>query len=233
MRPFNPMKIPEFIPQLLPFLSVTLAIMLATVFFGGILGFILAFCKLKGRVSAKIAQAYIYIIRCIPSIVMLFMVYYGLPKFLLVFNIDINNYDRAFFVILTFSLLFAASMAEVFRTAYIAIDKGQTEAALSIGLTPLQAFIRIVFPQALVVALPNFTNALVNLMKEGALAYTIGLIDLMGKGDLIIYNNQGAYNLETYIALSLIYWAMTIIIEKTFMHLEMRLSRQRTTHDKI
>ena len=233
MRPFNPMKIPEFIPQLLPFLSVTLAIMLATVFFGGILGFILAFCKLKGRVSAKIAQAYIYIIRCIPSIVMLFMVYYGLPKFLLVFNIDINNYDRAFFVILTFSLLFAASMAEVFRTAYIAMDKGQTEAALSIGLTPLQAFIRIVFPQALVVALPNFTNALVNLMKEGALAYTIGLIDLMGKGDLIIYNNQGAYNLETYIALSLIYWAMTIIIEKTFMHLEMRLSRQRTTHDKI
>lgn len=233
MRPFNPMKIPEFIPQLLPFLSVTLAIMLATVFFGGILGFILAFCKLKGRVSAKIAQAYIYIIRCIPSIVMLFMVYYGLPKFLLVFNMDINNYDRAFFVILTFSLLFAASMAEVFRTAYIAIDKGQTEAALSIGLTPLQAFIRIVFPQALVVALPNFTNALVNLMKEGALAYTIGLIDLMGKGDLIIYNNQGAYNLETYIALSLIYWAMTIIIEKTFMHLEMRLSRQRTTHDKI
>ena len=233
MRPFNPMKIPEFIPQLLPFLSVTLAIMLATVFFGGILGFILAFCKLKGRVSAKIAQAYIYIIRCIPSIVMLFMVYYGLPKFLLVFNIDINNYDRAFFVILTFSLLFAASLAEVFRTAYIAIYKGQTEAALSIGLTPLQAFIRIVFPQALVVALPNFTNALVNLMKEGALAYTIGLIDLMGKGDLIIYNNQGAYNLETYIALSLIYWAMTIIIEKTFMHLEMRLSRQRTTHDKI
>ena len=233
MRPFNPMKIPEFIPQLLPFLSVTLAIMLATVFFGGILGFILAFCKLKGRVSAKIAQAYIYIIRCIPSIVMLFMVYYGLPKFLLVFNIDINNYDRAFFVILTFSLLFAASMAEVFRTAYIAIDKGQTEAALSIGLTPIQAFIRIVFPQALVVALPNFTNALINLMKEGALAYTIGLIDLMGKGDLIIYNNQGAYNLETYIALSLIYWAMTIIIEKTFMHLEMRLSKQRTTHDKI
>ncbi len=233
MRPFNPMKIPEFIPQLLPFLSVTLAIMLATVFFGGILGFILAFCKLKGRVSAKIAQAYIYIIRCIPSIVMLFMVYYGLPKFLLIFNIDINNYDRAFFVILTFSLLFAASMAEVFRTAYIAIDKGQTEAALSIGLTPLQAFVRIVFPQALVVALPNFTNALVNLMKEGALAYTIGLIDLMGKGDLIIYNNQGAYNLETYIALSLIYWAMTIIIEKTFMHLEMRLSKQRTTHDKI
>ena len=233
MRPFNPMKIPEFIPQLLPFLSVTLAIMLATVFFGGILGFILAFCKLKGRVSAKIAQAYIYIIRCIPSIVMLFMVYYGLPKFLLIFNIDINNYDRAFFVILTFSLLFAASMAEVFRTAYIAIDKGQTEAALSIGLTPLQAFIRIVFPQALVVALPNFTNALINLMKEGALAYTIGLIDLMGKGDLIMYNNQGAYNLETYIALSLIYWAMTIIIEKTFMHLEMRLSKQRTTHDKI
>ena len=62
-------------------------------------------------------------------------------------------------------------------------------------------------------------------MKEGALAYTIGFIDLMGKGQLIIGNHYGAYALETYIALALIYWGMTILIEKIFALCEARLSR--------
>ena len=68
-------------------------------------------------------------------------------------------------------------------------------------------------------------NALINLMKEGALAYTIGFIDIMGKGNLIIGNNYGAYALETYIALALIYWGMTVLIEYGFSKLEEHLSK--------
>jgi L-cystine transport system permease protein len=75
------------------------------------------------------------------------------------------------------------------------------------------------------VALPNFGNALIALMKEGALAYTIGMIDMMGQGTLIISRNYGAYGLETYIALALIYWALTIIFERTFRGIEKYLSR--------
>ena len=90
---------------------------------------------------------------------------------------------------MSFTLLFAAPISEVMRSAWEAIDRGQYEAAVSIGLSPGQAFFHIVLPQAAVVALPNFGNAVINLMKEGALAYTIGLVDMSGKGQLIISHN--------------------------------------------
>ena len=64
-------------------------------------------------------------------------------------------------------------------------------------------------------------------MKEGALAYTVGLIDVMGAGTLIIARNYGAFALETYIALALIYWALTIVIERSFLGLEKRLGKGR------
>ena len=229
MRPFNPQFMIDVIPNLLPFLWVTLAVVLGTVFFGSLLGFVLAQAKLSGKSRYRwLADGYTYIIRCTPSIVLLFIVFYGLPKFCLeVFDTDINRYDRIFFVIVTFTLLFSAPISEVMRSAYEAIDHGQYEAAVSIGLTPWQAFYHIVLPQATVVALPNYGNSVIELMKEGALAYTIGLIDLIGKGQLIISQNYGAYALETYLSLSVIYLLLTLGVEKSFLRLEQALSRQK------
>jgi len=111
------------------------------------------------------------------------------------------------------------------RASYESIDKGQWEAAVSIGLSPFQAFYRIMLPQAAAVALPNLCNVIINLMKDGALAFTIGLIDIMGRGSLIISRNFGAYALETYLALALIYWGLTLIFEKSFSILEKSFSR--------
>ncbi len=228
MRPFHPDYIWTAFLDIIPYLWVTLAMMAGTVFFGGLLGLLLARAKIKrGRISRALAEVYIYATRCIPSIVMLFIVYYGLPELLLTFGIDINHVGKALFVITTFSILFAAAMCEVFRSAYLSIDSGQTEAALSVGLSGWQAFCRIVLPQCTIVALPNFANMLVNLMKEGALAYTIGLIDVMGEGQLLIGRNQGSYVLEIYLALTIIYWLMTLVIEGVFKKLENRLSRGR------
>lgn len=226
MRPFHPLYILEVLPQLLPYLLVTIGIVFGAVFFGSLIGLLLAAGKIRpGKICRMLANAYIYITRCIPSIVLLFIVYYGLPEFLGIFGIDINDFSKGFFVITTFSILFAASMSEVFRSAYEAIDKGQREAAVSIGLTGFQAFYRIVLPQCVVVAIPNFTNSLINLMKDGSLAYTIGLIDLMGKGQLIIGYNQGSYSLEVYLALFVLYWALTILVEKIFGALERFLAK--------
>ena len=113
---------------------------------------------------------------------MLFLVYYGVPVFLSQFGIDVNHLGKGVFVITAFSLLFASNLGEVFRGAYLAVDPGQREAAVSIGLSEFQAFYRIILPQATVHALPNFSNMLINLMKEGSLAYSIGLIDILGEG---------------------------------------------------
>ena len=233
MRPFKPTFIFEVLPQILPYTLVTLGIMLGTVFFGGLLGLLLAAGKLKGgRILRGLASAYTYFIRCVPSIVMLFIIYYGLPELFLSFGININNASKAVFVITTFTFMFGASMSEVFRSAYLAIDPGQSEAGLSIGLSRWQTFRRIILPQASAVALPNFTNALVNLMKEGTLAYTIGLIDIMGKGQLIIGLNHGSYALETYIAMFVIYWVLTLLIEAVSKRLEKHLLRGLRPHEE-
>ena len=230
-RPFDPTFILAVLPRLLPWLAVTFGIMIGTVVFGSALGGLLAWAKVgRSKALKAFADGYTWILRCTPSIVLLFIVFYGLPLALMaLFHININFWDKAFFVLVTFVLFFSATMSEIMRSAYLSVDKGQYEAAVSSGLSPAQAFRRIVFPQAVVVALPNFGNSLIALMKEGALAYTVGLIDIMGAGTLIIARNYGAFALETYIALALIYWALTIAIERSFLALEKRLGRGRKT----
>lgn len=226
MRPFHPLFILEVLPELFRYLPVTLGIMAGTVLFGGLLGFLLAVAKVKRNpVTKALANIYTYVTRCVPSIVKLFVVFYGLPELLLSFGININGFSNGFFVIVTFSILYAATISEVFRSAYLSIDKGQREAAVSIGMTEWQAFRRILLPQSIVVALPNFTNSLVNLMKEGALAYTIGLIDIVGQGNRIIGRYQGSYTLEVYLAMAILYWVLTVIIQKIFGLLEKKLSK--------
>lgn len=227
MRPFYPLFIVEVFPDLLPFLPVTLCMVLGAVFFGSLLGFILARAKVRRRRIPKLlADFYIAALRCTPPIVLLFIVFYGLPELLMsVIGVNINSIYKGIFVLVSFSLLFAATMSEVMRTAYESIDKGQQEAAISIGMSEFQAFYRIILPQAVVVALPNFGNALINLMKDGSLAYTVGLLDMMGQGTLIVSRHYGSYALETYIALAIIYWGLTILIEKSSNSLEKHLSK--------
>jgi L-cystine transport system permease protein len=222
MRPFSPDFMFGVVPMLLPFLGVTLAVVVGTVLAGSLFGGLLAWIRMgRNTILRYVAEAYIYMIRCTPSIVMLFVVFYGLPKFCLeVFDTNINDYDKIVFVWITFILLFSAPISEVMRSAYESIDHGQYEAAVSIGLSPWQAFFHIVLPQATVTALPNFGNSVINLMKEGSLAYTIGLVDIIGKGQLIIAHHYGAYALETYLALAAIYLLLTLGVEKSFLYLE-------------
>ncbi len=228
-RPFSPDIIFTSIPALLPYLAVTLVVGVTSILTGSILGMLLAWAKLSGhKVIRALADGYTYIIRCTPSIVLLFIVFYGLPKFMEAeFGIDMDNLSRAIFVIITFTLLFGAYVSEVFRSAYETVDRGQYEAAVTIGLSPEQAFFRVMLPQAAVIALPNFGNSVINLMKESALAYTIGLIDLLGRTNLIISKNYGAYGVELYVACLLIYWALSFLLEQAFLRMESYLGRGR------
>lgn len=228
-RPFSPDIIFTSIPALLPYLTVTLVVGVTSILTGSILGMLLAWAKLSGhKVIRALADGYTYIIRCTPSIVLLFIVFYGLLKFMEAeFGIDMDDLSRAVFVIITFTLLFGAYVSEVFRSAYETVDKGQYEAAVTIGLSPEQAFFRVMLPQAAVIALPNFGNSVINLMKESALAYTIGLIDLLGRTNLIIAKNYGAYGIELYVACLLIYWGLSLVIEQAFLRMESYLDRGR------
>ncbi len=215
----------QAIPQLLPYLPITLGITALAVVLGLLLGLVLAFMKLsKAKWAQQVANGYTTIMRCTPSIVLLFLIYYGVPAIADgLFGINLHDVPSAVFVVTTFTLQFAAMMSEVIRASILAVPKGQYEAGVSVGLTPVQAYKRIVFPQALRFALPNMANGIISVLQEGALAYTIGFIDMVGKANLIIANNYGTHTLEIFIVLALIYWILTIGIDKTFHWIERRL----------
>lgn len=218
------------IPTLLPFLKVTFLVAGSSIVLGIIFGLLLAAAKLSSKkVLRTFAHLYTTIMRCTPSIVLLFLVYYGVPALAGNVGVNLHTLDTAIFVVVTFTLQFAAIMSEVIRSSYLAVSNGQFEAAVSVGLTPYQAYRRIIFPQALVIALPNFGNGMIALLQEGALAYTIGLIDIVGKANLIIASNINAHALEIFIALAIIYWVLSILIEKIFAMLEKYLSKGKKT----
>jgi amino ABC transporter, permease protein, 3-TM region, his/glu/gln/arg/opine family len=226
-RAFDLGMIGQVLPQLLAYLDVTLLVGFVSITLGSLLGGVLAWANIGGSMPLRwAALAYVYVMRCTPSIVLLFIVFYGLPKLAFaLFDYDMNALHRAVFAVITFTLLFGAYISEVFRAAYTAVPRGQYEAAVSAGLTPFQAFRHVMFGQAAIIALPNFGNAAINLLKEGSLAYTIGLIDLIGRGNLIIAQNFGAYGIEVYLAAMLIYWVLVLILEQIFCAAENHLDK--------
>lgn len=214
------------LPDIWQALPMTLLVLFLTTVIGSLLGGLLAWAQLSGeKVLDRLARGYVFTLRCTPPIVLLFLVFYGVPEFLQWWlGLDINGWSKLVFVLITMVLLFAALVSEVFKAAYLAIPKGQAEAGLSIGLTPEQTFIRILAPQAFRVALPNMTTAVLNLMRDAALAYTIGFVDVMGAGNLLISRNLGNYSLETYTAVALIYWAVALVLSILARLLEQSLS---------
>lgn len=214
------------LPTIIQGLPMTLLVLLATTLLGSLLGGLLAWAQLAGdKTLVNLAKGYVFTLRCTPPIVLLFMVFYGVPEFLNWWlGLDINGWSKLIFVLITMVLLFAALVSEVFKAAYQAVPKGQTEAGLSIGLTSEQTFRRIVAPQAFRIALPNVTTAVLNLMRDAALAYTIGFVDVMGQGNLLISRQLGNYSLETYTAVALVYWGVALVLSLGSRLLEQSLS---------
>ncbi|HEM3610021.1 TPA: amino acid ABC transporter permease [Streptococcus suis] len=219
----------KFLPEILYALPLTLWILIVTIVIGSLLGALLAWGQLYGdEVIVSISKGYVFVLRCTPPIVLLFMVFYGLPEFLEWWlGLDVNGWSRTVFVITAMTLLYAATISEVFKSAYLAVPNGQMEAGLSIGLTEFQTFQRILLPQAFRFALPNISNAILNLLKDTALAYTIGLADIMGAGNLLIGRNLGNYSLETYTAVAVVYWTLALLLALGNQFLENALETDR------
>jgi len=222
---FKPSFILTAIRGILPFLPLTLAIAGASFGFGIAFGALLAAAKLSGRrIPAALARGYTSIMRTTPSVVLLFVVFYGLPVLWeSVLHTSIQSAPRVFYAIFSLSALFAATSSELLRSAYEAIDKGQREAALMVGLTPASAFVRILAPQIGRLIVPNLALSYVTLLKEASLGFTIGVIDMMGRARLIISNNYNAYGLETYIGLALIYWVLSFTVSFFAKYYEKRV----------
>ncbi|MBW0931584.1 amino acid ABC transporter permease [Priestia megaterium] len=219
--------------QVVDKLPLTLFMLCLSLLFSLLLGFVIALIRIQKKpVLSKMATIYLSFMRCTPLLVQLFLVYFGLPQLLLLVHIDINSWSRITFLVIAFSLHTAAPLSEVIRSAYLSIDKGQFEAAYSIGMNYFQSLRRIILPQAFVAALPNLGNATISLLKDTALAFSIGIIDIMGQVRLILGNNYGIGMFEIYVTISLVYWSMCIVIEIIVSYLEKHLKKGRVSISK-
>ncbi|MCY3040418.1 amino acid ABC transporter permease [Aerococcus sp. JJEM-2022c] len=213
--------------DLLAFIPVTLLVLVLSFVIGNLLGFFLAYgLKAEQAWYHGLAKSYIFIMRCTPPIVMIFLIFYGLPQLLEWWlRISIHDWSQAIYVIIALSLLYAANISVVFKASYDAVDDGLREAGLALGLSAPKTFFLITFPEALRIALPNIGNSTVSLLKNTALAYTIGLIDVMGAGQLFINRQMGNYSLETYLAVAIIYWLIAAVVMVIIHLTEKRISK--------
>lgn len=216
----------ETLVKLIPFLRVTIYIAVWAMILGLIFGTLLAAMKLSGsRFLKKIAELFTTLIRCTPVIVLLFLSYYGLPLLFGIVGLDISNGSKTAFSIAALTMYSSATLSEIIRPAYLSINKGQMEAALTVGLTTLQAMVTVILPQVVFVALPNMGNMLIALFQESALAYLIGVIDVMGQAKVINSMNYGAHIIEVYFAVSLLYWMLSLLTGKFVDMLTYRFSK--------
>jgi ABC-type amino acid transport system, permease component len=111
------------------------------------------------------------------------------------------------------------------RAAIVNIPIGQVEAAYSVGMTKLQAFTRIIAPQSVIIILPTLGITLVGLLQDTSLAFTLGIIDVMGKVNAIAANTYRS--LEGYVSAAIIFFILSILLEQLFSRLEKKLHIQK------
>jgi len=223
---FNISLVFKYLPQLLSRLHITLLIVLSATVIGLFLGVILALFRLyRIPVLNQIAIVYISFMRGTPILVQMFIVYYGLPMLLMKIGININRWDKLYFVIITYGLNAAAFNAEMIRAAIISIPEGQAEAAYSIGMTKLQAFSRIIAPQSVIIILPTLGITLIGLLQDTSLAFTLGILDVMGKVNAIAANTYRS--LEGYVSAAIIFFVLSILLEQIFSRVEKKLHIQK------
>ncbi|MFW2106956.1 amino acid ABC transporter permease [Bacillus spizizenii] len=193
-------------PTLIQALPITLFMAVAAMIFAIIGGVILALItKNKIPVLHQLSKLYISFFRGVPTLVQLFLIYYGLPQLFP----EMSKMTALTAAIIGLSLKNAAYLAEIFRAALNSVDDGQLEACLSVGMTKLQAYRRIILPQAVRNAIPATGNTFIGLLKETSLAFTLGVMEMFAQGKMYASGNLKYF--ETYLAVAIVYWVLTII----------------------
>ncbi|EWS79533.1 amino acid ABC transporter permease [Brachybacterium phenoliresistens] len=216
----DPLYMLEVLPQLLKFLPVTLLIAVASMFFAILIGLFVALIRfLRIPVLDQLAQLYVSLFRGIPTLVQLFLIYYGLPQ-LFPFMTTMDALTAA---IVGFSLKESSYLAEIFRAALTSVDGGQLEAGLATGMTAPQVYRRYIIPQAAYNALPATGNIFISLLKETSVAFTLGLTELFAEAKILASASFRFF--ETFLVVGLVYWLLVIVYSWFQGRLETRLSR--------
>ncbi|OXM15929.1 amino acid ABC transporter substrate-binding protein/permease [Paenibacillus herberti] len=208
--------IQESMPPLLKGLGNTLLYTIVSLLFASILGLVFGFMKVShNRVLRGIATVYVDIFRGIPLIVLAFFIYFGIPQAL--------GFTMPLFIaaILTLSLNAGAYVTEIIRGGIQSIDRGQMEAARSLGLPYRRAMIKIILPQAVRIMIPSFINQMVITLKDTSILSVIGLVELTQSGKIIIARTFESFTIWSVVMV--MYLIVIIALTKLAERMERKL----------
>ena len=212
---FDIMKIPGLMAKVMSAFPVTIKLVLFSLLFGLLIGLVFACMGLaKNKILNAVAKGYIAFMRGMPTLVLIFILYFVMPLYLNNIGINTKAWSKDSFIIATLSLTSAANVAEMMRSSFLSVDRCQWEAAYSVGMGSFTAFRRIIFPQAFGVAIPVLGNIIIYIFKSTSLAFSIGAVDLFGKARLISANLYGLNRAELYLGISVIFWVVSLVLEQ-------------------
>lgn len=189
------------IPVLIEGLKMTLIIASSSLVFAMLIGLLVSLLRLSGKKALDIlARGYIDIIRGTPLIIQAFFLYFGVPDLL---NIRIGNLTAG---IIIMSLNAGAYMSEVFRGGILSVDKGQTEAARSLGLSEGKTMRKVILPQAVKNMVPAFINQMIISLKDTSLLSVIGLGELTQRGQIVVAATYNSF--EVYFIVGVMYFVL-------------------------
>lgn len=205
-----------------PFILKGIGITLQIAFFSGLLGFIfgiiLSLFKIsKIKILNGFADLYTSIFRGTPLVLQLMIIYFGSPQLL---GYQIEPYTAA---IVSFSLNSTAYISEIIRAGIQAVDKGQSEAAMALGVPYRPMMVNIVLPQALKNILPSLMNEFITLTKESAIVTTIGVMDVMRRAYQV--GSDTFRFMEPLLLAGLIYYVLVMFLSMIGKSVERRLKK--------
>ena len=211
--------------------GVTLALAVLSLILATTLGLLGAWAKVGGgRILRTIANIYTVIIRGVPDLVLILLIYYGGQRLVnqIATGLGFEPIDVSPFIAGLFSIgvIYGAYLTETFRGAWLGIPRGQIDAGKALGLPPMLSFRKVLVPQLLRAVLTGYANVWQVLVKSTAVVSVIGLSDLVGLADKIGKSTREPFLF--LVVVMLFYLSMTIVSEKGFKYLERRSDRWAT-----
>lgn len=194
-------------------ISATVGVSLIALVVGATFGLLIALARLSdNKVLRGICGVYVDVVRGTPMVVQALIMAYGIPQLLQANGVMFKWPELVLPAIIVCGLNSAAYMAEVIRSGLQAVDKGQMEAARSLGMPKGMAMRLIIIPQAIKIILPAFCNEFVTLIKETAVLSFVGVTEILRRGAL--WNSQSFETFQAYIGVAIAYMILTIPLSK-------------------
>ncbi|HLS61004.1 MAG TPA: amino acid ABC transporter permease [Virgibacillus sp.] len=211
---------------------IALLVTVVALLFSVPVSFLLALTRInKVPIFSQLSRIYVSFVRGTPIIVQIFIIYNSVPLMLsstlkqLNFTLNVEAIHPVWYAFIIFSFNTTALLIEVFRSALQTVDDTQYEAGLSVGLSRIHTYRRIIIPQILVTALPNLSTATINLIKATSLGYAISLYEITLRAK--VEANFGYHYLEAYIDIFIVYLIVCSLVEYAYKRLENHVSKYK------